>query len=139
MAPVSVFHLVLTAIVALGGIQDWRSREVSNWLTIPLYFGGLLAGLVRLKIDPALGGAILIAIAILTWAALRGWMGGADYKVLVGLFGMWPQAGFAALLASGVWGGVVVIQSRDRNAKFPGVMAMAVGVVVNLSVLAYLV
>jgi hypothetical protein len=32
-----------------------------------------------------------LVIAILTLAAFKGWMGGADWKILVGLFGLWPH------------------------------------------------
>ena len=55
-------------------------------------------------------------------------MGGADWKVLVGLFGLWPLAGLAALVAAGVWGGLAILRTGERNARFPGVSAFALGV-----------
>lgn len=116
----------LTLVLLLAGIQDWRSREVSNWLSIPLWLAGLAGMLWRLVFhldELALG--ILLVFLLLTAAALLGWMGGADYKALVGLFGLWPLGGLAALLGCGLWGGLAVLLSRDRRAAFPGVSAMA--------------
>ena len=55
-------------------------------------------------------------------------MGGADWKVLVGLFGLWPLAGLAALVTAGVWGGMAILRTGERNARFPGVSAFALGV-----------
>ena len=43
-------------------------------------------------------------------------MGGADWKVLVGLFGLWPLARLA------------ILRTGERNARFPGVAAFAFGV-----------
>ena len=64
---------------------------------------------------------------MITAAAFKGWMGGADWKVLIGLFGLWPLAGFAALVVAGVWGSLVILFTGDRNARFPGVTAFAFG------------
>ena len=52
-------------------------------------------------------------------------MGGADWKVLVGLFGLWPVAGFVAILTAGLWGLVERVRKRDRNVRFPGIAAYA--------------
>ena len=52
-------------------------------------------------------------------------MGGEDWKVLVGLFGLWPVAGFAAILSAGLWGMVEMVRRRNRNVRFPGISAYA--------------
>jgi Flp pilus assembly protein protease CpaA len=114
-------------LLAIGGVQDWHTGEVSNWISIPLFFMGVVASILRLSfLDDAPTGALcLLAIFVITLAALRGWMGGADWKVLTGLFGLYPLAGFASLVVAGVWGGVMILITGDRNSRFPGVTAFA--------------
>jgi hypothetical protein len=70
-----------------------------------------------------LTGVMLFAMAVSTLAAFKGWMGGADWKVLIGLFGLYPLAGFAALVVAGIWGSVLILMTGNRNTRFPGVTA----------------
>ncbi|MBI1793397.1 MAG: prepilin peptidase [Chloroflexi bacterium] len=122
-----VAYGLLTALVFLGGIQDWSRGEVSNWISIPLFAAGLTASVLRLfsRGQRMAGIAIGMIVLALTLSALKGWMGGADWKILVGLFGLWPFAGLTALAAAGVWGGVEMLRTRNPNARFPGVTAFA--------------
>lgn len=115
-------------ILTIGGVQDWQHGEVSNWISIPLFIMGVLASILRvLFLDDMLASALsLFAITVITAAAFKGWMGGADWKVLIGLFGLWPLAGSAALVVAGVWGSLVILFTGDRNARFP-VTAFAFG------------
>jgi len=118
----------LTILVAIAGLQDFRKGEVDNWITIPLFLLGLSGTLFHLRSSQAAGWLSALVIILLTLAAIRGWMGGADWKVLVGLFGLWPLAGLAALVTAGVWGGLSILRTGERNARFPGVSAFAFGV-----------
>ena len=119
---------VLTVLVAIAGLQDFRKGEVDNWITIPLFLPGLGGTLFQLYSGQTVGWLSALVIASLTLAACKGWMGGADWKALVGLFGLWPLAGLAALVAAGVWGGLAILRTGERNARFPGVAAFALGV-----------
>ena len=121
-------YSMLTALVAIAGLQDFRKGQVDNWLTIPLFLLGLGGTLFHLYSNQTVGRLSALVIVILTLAAIRGWMGGADWKVLVGLFGLWPLAGLAALVTAGVWGGLSILRTGERNARFPGVSAFAFGV-----------
>ena len=121
-------YSMLTALVAIAGLQDFRKGEVDNWITIPLFLLGLGGTLFHLRSGQSVGWLSALVIVILTLAAIRGWMGGADWKTLVGLFGLWPLAGLAALVAAGVWGGLAILRTGERNARFPGVSAFALGV-----------
>ena len=120
---------ILTALLTIAGVQDWHDGEVSNWISLPLFFLGVLAAILRVILaDDMLTSALsLFAMAVVTLATLKGWMGGADWKILTGLFGVWPLAGFAALVVAGIWGGIVMLVTGDRNARFPGVTAFAFG------------
>ena len=42
-----ILHFSLTALVILGGIQDWQEREVSNWISVPLFLVGILIATLR--------------------------------------------------------------------------------------------
>ena len=121
-------YSMLTALVAIAGLQDFRKGEVDNWITIPLFLLGLGGTLFQLYSGQTVGWLSALVIASLTLAACKGWMGGADWKTLVGLFGLWPLAGLAALVTAGGWGGVAILRTGERNARFPGVAAFAFGV-----------
>jgi Flp pilus assembly protein protease CpaA len=124
---------VITVLLIVGGIQDWRTRECSNWLTIPFLLAGLIMCTVNFvsNNDDAMGGVQVLIIMLLTIAAFNGWMGGADWKMIVGLFGLWPAAGFASLVFAAVRGAVVVIWSRNINKTFPGVTTYALATVLT--------
>jgi Flp pilus assembly protein protease CpaA len=118
---------LLLSVLVIGGVQDWQTGEVSNWISIPLFFAGVIAAILRLLFldDMLMSVLSLFAMVVITLAAFKGWMGGADWKVLIGLFGLYPLAGFAALVVAGVWGGVMILITGNRNARFPGVTAFA--------------
>ena len=124
-------HLALVGLVAIGGIQDWRKREVSNLLTIPLYLVSMPFALYRFFQGDVVP---MMIISVLTLAAFEGWMGGADYKILASLTALWSLGGLVALLAAGIWGGTVVLFTRNRLCTFPGITAMAFGVALTFLV-----
>jgi Flp pilus assembly protein protease CpaA len=112
----------------IAGIQDWRARQVSNALSIPMLFFGLLFLAWRFFVEPISALFSLAVIAFLTLAAERRWMGGADWKVLVGLWGAWPLGGLAALFFGGVFGLVCLLRGENRHTvSIPAVTAFAVG------------
>ena len=117
----------LLSILIIGGVQDWQTGEVSNWISIPLFLMGVIAAVLRLLFQDDMLASILsiFAMAVVTLAAFKGWMGGADWKVLIGLFGLVPLAGFVALIVAGVWGSLAILLTGNRNVRFPGVTAFA--------------
>src|ERR1700690_2008239 len=108
-----ILRAILSALIIFGGIQDWKCGEVANWITIPLLVAGLIACAIKLLNDPETGLGLTMLIILLTILAWNRWMGGADWKVLVGLFGLWPAAGFAAILDAGLWGIVEMIRKLN--------------------------
>ncbi|MBN2116310.1 MAG: prepilin peptidase [Anaerolineales bacterium] len=121
-----LIRFVLMAALTWMGIQDRRTREVSNALTIPMLIGGVIVVAFQLIARDPFAVASILIIALLTFAALRGWMGGADWKVLVGLFGLWPLAGLASLTGAGLFGAGAILWTGDRNASFPAIYIFAV-------------
>lgn len=121
-------HLILTIVLGVAGWQDWKTREVSNFITIPLLVFGLVTLLWHVfssKNAEAITGFSLLATGVLTLAAFQDWMGGADWKVLVGLWNLWPLAGFAAMFGAGLWGMAEKMIQRNHGKTFPGVSVYA--------------
>jgi len=112
-------HFSILVFLILAAIQDYKAREVSNWITVPLFLGGVVIILVRL--DPLT--VILSALLFFFW--LWGGMGGADVKVLVALLGIWSEAALVAFFLLGVWGLILLI--RKKKESFPGLVAIAAG------------
>jgi Flp pilus assembly protein protease CpaA len=48
MTNYQILHFALTALVLLGGIQDWREQEVSNWISVLLFPVGIVAAALRI-------------------------------------------------------------------------------------------
>ena len=120
--------LVAALLIGWGGVQDARTGEVSNWITIPIFVLGLAVCLFRVIVRDEIGFLSVFFIFLMTVFTWIGWMGGADWKVLCGLIGFWPQAAFMAIVCAGVWGIVEMARTRNRHARFPGIAAFAIGV-----------
>ena len=74
---------------------DLHTRQVSNWLTLPPLLGILAWQLA--------GGSwqALLPLPIIYSLWHLGILGGADAKVLMALFGLWPRLKFAAFFCAG--------------------------------------
>jgi Flp pilus assembly protein protease CpaA len=125
-------QLIISAVVLVWlvvcAVQDWKSGEVSNWLTIPAMALGMgyavYMGRERLiLVAAALAGLMLLYVL--------GSLGGADVKVLIALAGLWPAAMLAALLVQGIWGGIVLIK-EGRGAEFRAIPAYALGAILSI-------
>ena len=110
----SVFILMI-----LAAVQDYRSREVSNWITVPLFIGGVVILLLHQNL------LLVIVSFILLFIWHKGWMGGADVKVLIGLLGIWSTAAFISIFTIGVQGLITLLCGRKSS---PGLVAIATGV-----------
>ena len=114
-----LIHLLILVFLILAAIEDYKTREVSNGITVPLFFGGV--AVIVLSPEPLY---ILISLLLyLFW--YKRWMGGADVKVLIALLGLWSEAALVAFFLLGLWGMVLLI--RKQKESFPGVVVMAVG------------
>jgi Flp pilus assembly protein protease CpaA len=123
-----VLHTLIAALVVWAGVQDWRHREVADWLTWPMFVLGLGAAVFRavhLDLLP-----LVISIFILSIWYFNG-LGGADARVLVGLWGLWPLAGLLSMIFTGLWGLVLVLRKRGKE-RIPALVAVAFGVVIQL-------
>ena len=127
----SILRLCVLILMTVMGIQDLRARRVSNYLTVPFFFAGLLANALRF-FNAAVFEQVVFFQAIVIFAAYYGWMGGADMKVFVGLLGLFPMLGLIALCVTGMWGAVVWTYSQNRDATFPAVTVSAFAVALTM-------
>ncbi|MCJ7434972.1 MAG: prepilin peptidase [Anaerolineales bacterium] len=118
-------HLIVLFLMTAAGIQDLKTREVSNYITIPFFFAGLIANMIRAFSDIEMFRLLVLFQAAVILAGYYGWMGGADMKVFGGLLGLFPFAGIVAFIASGIVGAVVWGVTQRRDATFPAVAVSA--------------
>ena len=121
-------HALTAALVVWGGLQDWSKREVADWLTWPLFVMGLGSAIMRavhLDFLP-----LTISFFVLSvW--YFNWLGGADARVLVGLWGLWPLAGLLGMVCTGLWGLVLVLRKRGKE-RIPALVTVAFATVIQL-------
>ena len=123
-----VLHALIAALVGWGSLQDWNRREVADWLTWPLFvmgFGSAIFRAVHLDFLP-----LTISFFVLSvW--YFNWLGGADARVLVGLWGLWPLAGLLGMVCTGLWGLVLVLRKRGKE-RIPALVTVAFATVIQL-------
>ncbi len=110
-------------------IQDRRTRHVSNWLTVPLFF---LAWPVAILTDHlALTFAVFVGVYVAT--KLEPHAGAADGKLMVGLAAFAPPA-----LALGVFLEMIAFAALrlrgHRGAVIPGALWLYLGSVLSVAV-----
>jgi Flp pilus assembly protein protease CpaA len=81
-----ILHSGLLVILLIAAVQDIRRREVSNWITIPLFGAGVLGILISSNLV-----SIVVAVAVVAASSMSGGYGAADAKIMVGLIWLWPQ------------------------------------------------
>ena len=122
-----LFRAVLMVLWLLPcALQDYRTRRVSNWLTVPLF---LLAWPVAILTDHlALTFAVFIGVYVATKLEPRA--GAADGKLMVGLAAFAPLAlGLGALLEAVTF--IVLRLRRRRDATIPGALWLYIGSVLS--------
>jgi len=119
-----VFELAILIPILVTGWQDYRTREASNLITIPYFLIGVGVGIYRYHNEPSMWYVFLVQGLITLMAWFNG-MGGADWKMQCGLFGLHPLMGLASVIAEGVWGAALLV-IRGPRANFPKLSVMAV-------------
>jgi Flp pilus assembly protein protease CpaA len=93
MSPEFLVYALLVSVLGLAAVQDVREREVSNCISVPLFFAGLVGVIVRQ--NPFLTGFFILAVVL---GVAKGGYGPADGKILAGLVGLWPDAALLAVV-----------------------------------------
>lgn len=106
-------------------IQDYRTRRVSNWLTVPLFLLAWLVALLLGNLPLTLATFIGVYVAFHMGAGL----GAADGKIAVCLAGILPLA----LAAGAIFHGLAFLWARvrlKRQVRLPGAVGFYLGAVV---------
>jgi len=120
----------VTAWLCLCAWQDWKHRQVSNWITLPpivlalsLRLFGLVSGYLPLM-------ALILTAVLVAW--LGRWAGGADAKVMVTLalldahLALWAWVGATVWYALLFVYGRFIVKDRDRI-RLPGMLGFLIG------------
>ena len=123
-------HVLVMLWLLPCAIQDRRTRQVSNWLTVPLFLlawpVALLTGHFPLTL------AVFVGVYVATKLEPR--TGAADGKLMVGLAAFAPLAlGIGALLEMVVFA-MLRLRGR-RDAAIPGALWLYLGSLLNAALL----
>ena len=115
-----VFRLVLTAVVLVAAIYDWRYRRIPNWLNM----SGLILGLgLNLLYFQAHGAAqasegLLLAMAVYFPLYLLRGMGAGDVKLMAAIGSIvGPGHWFEIFLATALTGGSIAVLAALRKGR----------------------
>jgi prepilin peptidase CpaA len=126
MHPGSVYCLqtAIAALLVFAALRDIATRLVPNWVSIAILICGIvLQTVVGVPFTAAGLGLLIFLLAALMWS--RGWLGGADVKLLAtASVAVAPAAVVPLMLAISLAGGglaiVYIILSRLLRRPSPG-------------------
>ena len=123
-----LLHLCLLAWLLPCALQDWRSRHVSNWLTLPAF---LLAWPLSLWLGSEERLVFTFALFTGCWFAwqMKG-MGAADGKIATALAALLPPAVLWSGLLLLLW--FVGRRVRQREESVPAVVALYWGTLIAI-------
>lgn len=102
------FLMVLAAI----SVCDWRTRGIPAEVTVEILGVGMVFGLMRLARNDASALPFWMGTYVLWRTRL---MGGGDAKLLMGVFGLWPDVALLRLIAALMLAsGVLILVARYR-------------------------
>lgn len=123
-------HVLVMLWLLPCAIQDYRTRHVSNWLTVPLFIVAWPVALLTGHL--ALTFAVFIGVYVASKLEPRA--GAADGKMMVGLAALAPLAlGIGVLLEVVVFAALRV--RGQRRAVIPGALWLYLGSLLNAALL----
>ena len=118
-----VAKALVVPLLIIAAVTDHRTRKVSNWITLPIFFGSLIA-FPFLPVDLGTRIFALLFSILLFWLWKVRWMGGADAKVLIALTLAWLPAAMLSMLCISFFG----LFTRLKNQKtLAGLIPIAFG------------
>lgn len=113
---------------------DWKSRRVSNWLTLPVLGVVILVRSLGYGLGDWRFVWLLSISVILGWAANL--VGGADAKASLALILLDPRLAVWAWAGGVIWYFAIIIFTRAHEKPFylPGMLGFVIGIFVNICV-----
>lgn len=105
-------------------VADYRSRQVSNWLTFPAIAGAAVHWARQVSLSSVL--LLIFVSGLLYWIWQRGWLGGADCKAALALLlfdpGLLLWANYGVIASYFCWTRVVSKGTTRTMPAFVGFM-----------------
>lgn len=110
--PHLIAFAVLTVVLIVAAVTDWRRGKIYNWLTLPAALLGFVLWLVAGLLGAERGiGASLFGFACglipFGFLALRGWLGGGDAKLMAAVGAV--SASWEIVLSTAFYGMIVAM------------------------------
>jgi Flp pilus assembly protein protease CpaA len=111
---------------------DWKSRRVSNWLTLPVLVVVIVIRILGYGLGDWRFVWLLSVLVILGWAAKL--VGGADAKVSLAIILLEPGLAVWSWAGGVVWYFAILIFSHSCEKPFslPGMMGFSIGIFANI-------
>ena len=125
-----MIELMLTMWLVVCAWLDWRTRRVSNWLTMPVLGFSVLWAIWNWKTTLIFWILTAIVMLLLWW---KGGTSGADVKIVIALSSLWPLGLLIAAITTSIYT-FIMIKSKGKSKIYPAVVPIALGAVVALFV-----
>lgn len=111
---------------------DWKSRRVSNWLTLPVMIVAILVRVTGYFAGDWRFVWLLSILVLLGWAANL--VGGADAKASLAIIWIDPHLAVWAWTGGVIWYISVLVFSRNAEKTFclPGMLGFTFGIFTNI-------
>ena len=125
MIPVALLWLSICAW------QDWKRRQVSNWLTLPPLILALALRLAGITTGHLLLVVLVLGAVLVAWVGK--WAGGADAKAMITLALIDARLALWGWVGATLWYGLLfaygrfIVKDRDRI-RLPGMLGFLIGV-----------
>ena len=121
-----LLHLFCLVWLVACAWQDWRKREVSNWLTLPPFGLAAILRQAGFTHTPFLLALTAVALVLVIWRV--SWIGGADAKGALALALLDMQFFAWAWLGLGLWYlGLRLVYGRKCDRRLPAFVGFAAG------------
>ncbi len=119
-----LIYIILILVSVIGGISDWKTRKIPNWLTFGTFFLALIYNICLLKFEPVLSCILgfFVGLLLLIIPYILGGMGAGDVKLLAAIGSI---VGYKNILViffftaiSGLVLGLVWLIGRPGHLKF---------------------
>jgi prepilin peptidase CpaA len=104
-----LLHGVIAALLAFAALHDVATRTVPNWVSIAILACGIVLQAIAGTLLAATGlGLLVFLVSTVMW--VRGWLGGADVKLLgAAAVAVAPESVGSLLLGVSLAGGVLAL------------------------------
>jgi prepilin peptidase CpaA len=119
-----ITHIAALIISVIGGISDWKTRKIPNWLTFGTFFLALIYSIFQFNLNAFLNCFVgfFVGLLILLIPYILGGMGAGDVKLLAAIGSLVGYKNIVVVFfytaIAGLFIGIFWIISRPGHLKF---------------------